>query len=420
MRATPSVLAYLAATFSIINIATSPATAEETPKFVLKYGIISGLTGDSAAAGQAWNEAARLAINYTADTLKRMNLRDISVVLADSQDSQGSPQTGVEVAQKLVKVDGVNVIIGDTFSSVTTAIASSVAIPNKVAIFTGGTSPALTKLNTTQPGYLWQAITADDVQGKVLAQIAGETFGKAAKITIAARNDAYGTNLSTVFKEAWTAKGGTILKTVTYNPQQPLLDSEAREIVADNPDGWLVIDFCQTFAKLALPLIRSGQWDASKTFGSDTLNDCQSKGTRNYPGMRAVQANASSGASFPAFKALYAEKARPGVAFASFTAEAFDSVFVAFLAALQARSSDPSKFVAEVEKITNDPGENYTFEHLDDAIKAVLAGKKIHFNGATGPIAYTPIGRAGASAYDIWQVQADGSSKVIATVPLKP
>lgn len=399
-------------------IANNPAMAQ-TPKFTLKYGIVSGLTGDSSAAGQAWNEAARLAINHTAETLKKMNLPDVQVVLADSQDSQGSPQAGVEVAQKLVQVDKVNVIIGDTFSSVTSAMASAVTIPNKVVVFTGGTSPALTKLNTTQPSYLWQAIAADDIQGKILAQIAAETFGKSAKMTIAARNDAYGTNLSAVFKDAWTAQGGTILKTVTYNPQQPLLDSEAREIVAGSPDGWLMIDFCQTFAKLALPLARTGQWDAAKTFGSDTLNDCQSKGTRNYPGMRAVQANASSGASFPAFKALYEKNARPGVAFASFTSEAFDSVFVAFLSALQAGSSDPTKIAGQVVNITNDPGENYTFEQLEDAIKAVMAGRKIHFNGATGPISYTPGGRAGASAYDVWQVQENGSSKVIATVPLK-
>ena len=119
-------------------------------------------------------------------------------------------------------------------------------------------------------------------------------------------------NLSAVFKEAWTKGGGTIPKFIIYNQQQPTLDSEAQQLVDGNPDGWLFIDFCQTFEKLALPLTRTGKWDAAKSFGSDTLNDCAGRGSKNYPGMRATQANASSGSSFPAFKALFAEEREAG------------------------------------------------------------------------------------------------------------
>jgi ABC-type branched-subunit amino acid transport system substrate-binding protein len=73
------------------------------------------------------------------------------VELADSQDSQGNPQPGVEATQKLVNVDHVQVIVGDFYSSVTSAVATSVTIPNNVLIFTGGTNPALTKLNAGRP-----------------------------------------------------------------------------------------------------------------------------------------------------------------------------------------------------------------------------------------------------------------------------
>ena len=99
----------------------------------LKYGVLAGLTGDPAADGQAWNEAARLGIDQIAKALERLNLTGIKVELADSQDSQGSPQPGVEGAQKLVNVDHVQVIIGDFYSSVTSAVATAVTIPNNVA-----------------------------------------------------------------------------------------------------------------------------------------------------------------------------------------------------------------------------------------------------------------------------------------------
>ena len=396
------------------------AVAQGNVAFTLKYGVLAGLTGDPAPSGQGWNEAARLGVNYATETLTKMNLPNIKIVLADSQDSQGNAQAGVEAAQKLVNIDKVNVIIGDFYSSVTSAAATAVAIPNQVVMFTGGTSPALSKLNTGPVTLVWQPVAADDLQGRVLAQVIADALGKNAKINVAARNDAYGTNLSNAFKDAWIAGGGTIPEMVIYNHQQPTLDSEAQRVVQGNPDGWLFIDFCPTFEKLALPMTRTGKWDPGKSFGSDTLNDCASKGSRNYPGMRATQANASSGSSFPAFKALFEKNAKQGVKFQSFIAESFDSVFIALLAAIDAQSSDPVKLSAKVVNVTNDPGESYTYEQLDKAIQALLAGKKIHFQGATGPINFAANGRITATNYDIWQHKPDGSAAVVRTITFKP
>ena len=132
----------------------TPAIADATPSFTLRYGVLAGLTGDPAPSGQGWNEAATLGIDTIAQTLKSMGLNSIQVLLADSQDSHGNPQAGVEAAQKLVQIDDVNVIIGDFYSSVTTAVS----IPNQVLIFTGGTSPALIKLNTGPVPLVWQPV----------------------------------------------------------------------------------------------------------------------------------------------------------------------------------------------------------------------------------------------------------------------
>lgn len=410
----------LIAALAAIGLGSS-AIAATAPSFTLKYGVLAGLTGNPAPDGQAWNEAAKLGIAQVQDSLKRLGLSGIKVELSDSQDSQGSPQPGVEGAQKLVNIDHVNVIIGDFYSSVTSAAATAVAIPNKVLMFTGGTSPALTKLNAGLPvSLIWEPVAADDIQGKVLAYVMGQELGKSAKINVGARNDAYGSALSAVFKQAWTSGGGTIPEFVLYNQDQPTLDTEAQKLVEGNPDGWLFVDFCQTFEKLALPLQRTGKWDPAKSFGSDTLNDCAAHSSHNYPGMRATQANASSGASFPAFKALFQKDAKQGVNFQSFVAEAFDSAFVPFLAALEAKSSDPTAIAKHIVSVTNDPGEKFTFQNLDGAIKAVLAGKPIHFVGATGDLNFTPNGRINSLAYDIWQHETPTTAKVIKTITYKP
>jgi ABC-type branched-subunit amino acid transport system substrate-binding protein len=397
-----------------------PASGAGGVAFTLRYGVLAGLTGGPAPSGQAWNEAAKVAVNYIAGTLRKLEYPGIKVILADSQDSQGNPQAGVEAAEKLVQIDRVNVIIGDFYSSVTSAAATSVAIPNRVLMFTGGTSPALSKLNTGSPAFIWQPVAADDIQGRVLAKIIADALGKNARINVAARNDAYGTSLAAVFKEAWTAGGGTIPQYIIYNFQQPTLDSEAQQLVQGNPNGWLFIDFCDTFVKLALPLSRTGQWDPARSFGSDTLNDCKGRGMQSYPGMRATQANASAGKSFPSFKTLFEQDAKQRVKFQPFVAEAFDSVFVAFFAALEAGSSDPAAIAPHIVPVTNPPGEAYAFPQLDQAIKAGLAGRKIRYEGATGPMNFTPNGRVSATAYDIWQVKPDGSASVVQTITFKP
>ena len=147
------------AAIGALLVAGQPASGQGgKPAFTLKYGILSGLTGDPAISGQAWNQAAKIGIDHIEETLKKLNLPDVKVVLSDSQDSQGNPQAGVEAAQKLVNINKVHAIIGDPWSGVTSAVARAVAIPNRVLMFTGGTSPALTKLNTESPAFIWQPV----------------------------------------------------------------------------------------------------------------------------------------------------------------------------------------------------------------------------------------------------------------------
>ena|SRR5437870_91218 len=141
---------------------------------------------------------------------------------------------------------------------------------------------------------------------------------------------------------------------------------------------------------------------------------------QSYPGMRATQANASAGASFPGFKALFETDAKQRVKFQPFVAEAFDSVFVAFLAALEAGSSDPAMIAQHIVSVTNPPGEAYSFQQLDQAINAALAGRKIRYEGASGPMNFVATGRVSATAYDIWQVKTDGSSSVVETITFRP
>ena len=93
---------------------------------------------------------------------------------------------------------------------------------------------------------------------------------------------------------------------------------------------------------------------------------------------------------------------------------------MAFLAALEAKSADPAQLAQHIVSVTNGPGADYTFQQLDQAIKALLEGQKIHFHGATGPINFAANGRVSATAYDIWQAKPDGTAAVVKTITFKP
>ena len=392
--------------------------AQDDFTLTLEYGVLVGLTGDAANAGQEWNQAAVLGINYLNTKLSDAGLGDrLKAVLADSQDSEGNAQRGVEAATKLVTVDQVQVIIGDLFSSVTSAAAQAVVIPNNVLMFTGGTNPALTDLNGDGPTLLWQPVAADDLQGRVLAQVMGEEFGSDATVNVALRNDAYGTGLGDIFRQAWEEAGGTIGEYIALNPDQATYDTEAQQLASGDPAGWLIIDFCPQFGALVGPLQRAGTWDAARTFGGDTLVDCTDQVPEgSMVGMRAIQANASAGSSFDAYQELFESEGEPDINFEAFTAEAFDSVFIAFLAAVAAQSNDPVAISEQVVAVTNPPGDAYTFLEIDQAVQALLAGEDIHFNGATGALLFNEQGRVTSTAYDVRALKEDNSSEVVETI----
>jgi branched-chain amino acid transport system substrate-binding protein len=100
----------------------------------LRYGVLAGLTGDGAAFGQPWNQAAILAVDYINAALKDMGLTEKwKLTMVGAQDTGGNAQQGVEAAKKLVGIDRATIVIGDFFSASTAAVAPAVTISGQGA-----------------------------------------------------------------------------------------------------------------------------------------------------------------------------------------------------------------------------------------------------------------------------------------------
>ena len=141
----------------------------------------------------------------------------------------------------------------------------------------------------------------------------------------------------------WTANGGPDRQVRHLQPDPGDLRYRGRTAGRGRPAGWLFVDFCANFVKMVGPLQRTCKWDGAKSFGGDSLTDCGGNAKvpdAAVPGFRSTAANVKSGSSFKAFSDLYLSKVG-GTTFNSGTSEAFDAVFVSFLAAVSEKSDDP-------------------------------------------------------------------------------
>ena len=388
--------------------ATEEGGEEAAPSFELKIGPVLPLTGDLASFGPSQAEAARIAVERIQEALESAGVEDVTVTLLDVEDDGGRSQAGVEAATKFVQTDRVNVILGTMASSVTIPIAESVTIPNGVVQITPtSTAPEITELD--DDGLVFRILSSDTLQGSALVDAVADAFGSDATINVGARNDAFGTALKQLFEQGWEDQGGAMGQSVTWNPEAATFDTEARRLAGGNPDGWVIIDFPETFAKIGPALVRAGGWDPSKTFMTEAMRNADELtkiGAQATNGLRGTAPTSEDAPAREAFDELFTQEA-PDASLTGFEGASFDAVMLAFLAALDAGSSDPDDVKGSLQAVSGPPGDKYTFENLDQAVAALLNGDDIDYEGAWGPIDFDDNGDPGSAIYEVWRF--DGS-----------
>ena len=384
----------------------------------LTVGDLIPLTGDLADFGPPGRKAADLALDQINAAVKETGADHTVKVV--HEDDQTDAQAGVQAARKLVDAENATCIAGSWASSVSIPVARSVTIREGVLQITpASTDDAISDLddddlvNRTSP--------PDRFQGPALAGLVEENLGGAQgkTINIGARNDAYGSNLADTFSKPWQEKGGRIGEKVLYDPEQPSYNSEAAKIAGGNPDGYVIIDFPETYNKVGPALVRTGEWDPKKSFITDGLANSKlpaSAGKDATEGMRGTAPGSpDSGAASEAFDKLYTDA--PGPERQTFDAQNFDAVILCYLAAVAAGSTDGKEMAAEVQDLTQG-GDKYTWEQLPDLIKAIENGDDVDYEGASGPLDLNDDGDPTAGVYDIYRYK-DGKIDVYDELPVE-
>jgi branched-chain amino acid transport system substrate-binding protein len=367
----------------------------------LVIGNLVPQTGGLASFAPAGEKAIALAEDVVNDAIEEAGV-DHSITLL-TEDTETTPQPGVQAA-RLMAGEGASCFNGAWASSVTIPVNESVAQREGILqISPASTSPEITDLD--DDGMLFRTAPADTFQGTLLADVIEQGIGGAEGLTvnIGARNDAYGTGLAETFTEAWEGKGGEVGETVVYDIDLPNYNSEAQQLVSGNPDALLMIDFPDPYNKVSAALVRTGEYDAEKTFGSDGLADPslpEIAGDEVTEGMRTTVAGSIAGGPGEAFAELYNDA--EGVGRGPYDGQNFDNVILCYLTAVAAGSTDGEEMAAALPDVTGAPGDEYTWEELPEAIESLENGDDIDYQGVTGDIEFDEAGDPSSGVFGVF------------------
>ena len=412
-------LATTAAAATAARETRTEVTGKAPPSFELRVGNVMSFTGSLAGFGPSLDASTKIAVEEINAALRRQRLSNrMAARIVGSEDDQTQVQPAVEAATKLVQVQRANVIVGTILSASTIAVAQSVAIPNRVVqIAPPSSSPLISDL--ADNNLVWRVSTSDTFQSRALIRGMSARFGRRATINVGARNDAFGVALRDLFVAAWRRNGGRIGETVTWNADAPSLDSEAQQLVRGNPDGWVLIDLATGYQRLVPALVRAGGWSAEKTFVTNSMRNAdllKRIGERATDGLRGVSPTAPKGRVRSGFDDMFKRRAE-GKPLTGFEPTAFDAVVLSFLAAVKGRSASSAAIKGNLRAVSGPPGKRYTYLQLGAAIRDLLAGKDIDYEGVWGPIDYDAKGDPSAGFVELWSFK-DGALHTVSTFRL--
>jgi branched-chain amino acid transport system substrate-binding protein len=166
----------------------------------IKIGFIGPLTGPAASYGIPQKNGATLAVEEI-NVAGGLNGKKIEIIY---EDSQMDPNKAINAVKKLIDVDKVSSIIGETTTAGTLAIADTVN-KNKIALI----SPSASGAKITDAGdYVFRISPSDTFQATVAAKFISEIGFKRGAIVFT--NDDWGAGIEKALREDFSKLGGTI------------------------------------------------------------------------------------------------------------------------------------------------------------------------------------------------------------------
>ncbi len=210
---------------SLLLLAAGRAPAAEETIKVGEYGAFSG---KEAAFGLSARKGVILAveeINATGGVLGKK----LELLTEDNQSKQGESAT---IAKKFVARDKVVAVLGGNPSTNSLEAAPVYQTAKIPMIAISSTNPRVTEIGN----YIFRVCFIDPFQGAVLSKFALDTLKAQRAAIITSVNNAYSVGISKVFREKFTAGGGTIVADQKHSEGDKDFRAQLTAVIAAKPD----------------------------------------------------------------------------------------------------------------------------------------------------------------------------------------
>jgi branched-chain amino acid transport system substrate-binding protein len=254
-------------------------------------------------------------------------------------------------------------------------------------------APALSTTAQNPKHLAWRFQAASQQIGDAYASIAAHEGAKR-PVAMAFNNDVQIAS-TRIFRAEWEKKGGTMPPPIVYEPNRTSYAAELQQALSTNPDVLSISGYMPdttillrqayeagTTAKIVIPGWAMGP-SVIKALGPEVL-----EGVIVFDSVPATGSDA-----FKAFDAGYrTATGNPGSS-NIYAAMCYDMVSVLALALQKAGpTADNAAIVQAIPEVANPPGQSVS--SFAAGKKLLLAGQKINYDGASGPIDFNEQGDA--------------------------
>ena len=344
----------------------------------IKIATLTPLTG---AGGPYGPVMAKVAAAVVEEVNAAGGVMGRKVVLV-SEDDQTNPDAGVRAARKLIDVDKVAAILGTWASSVTTAVAP-LCWENKTFLCTVSGADSITLL--PHQGYLIRTQPNTTLQS---AKMAEYMLGNGAKRVYMMMGQTPFTQATFDLIGKGLAAKGVPSEHLIYDDKKPSLRSEVDQALRFNPDAIFAGGYTPDTAVLLKDLYRAGY--KGRIFGmaySINAKLIESVGQNEIvEGVYAQAPSTAEGASGHARLKAMIKVDDPD----PYTCQIYDHINLILMAIAQAKQASGEAIKNSVRQVSQGGGTRV--DNAVDGLKAIAAGQKVDYDGASGPCDFTEIG----------------------------
>jgi len=387
--------------FSALALAIGTALPANAADSELKIGAIIPLTGSLSFLSPPEIAGLHMAvdeINAAGGVLGKK----VSLSIQDSGD--GTTLNIADQSATKALASKVDVVIGAAASGVTRHIINKITGAKVVQISMSNTAPDLSTWK--DGGYYFRTAPSDLLQGKIIANQMLQDASK--NVAIVYVDNSYGNGLMGVAKTT-LEKGKAKVTTFSFKEADTNPASTVDAALATDPDAVLLISYDE--AKRVVPLFKSKGFNGSNIYFVDgNLADYSKESFAGY--LNGAKGTLPGKALSSGFKsklaAVYKAKTGKELTEYSYGAETYDAVLLAAIAAQSAKDASGPGVKKEITNVSLAGAGKTKVSTFKAALAALKAGKKVDYDGVSGPVEFDKNGDPTGAFIGIYRFNAKG------------